>query len=413
MADKLLKLRKTCMFLCAALVFVYLTLLCFANPSPELLFALAVELASFAGFLYFGDRRSQSASGQAGEAVMRELSKQYAAVQIWTSSFAIATTLFWVVATLALTIDCFAFCTAFFGAQRISLAVYRAVPISRALGMHPGASLEVLAGAYVEAHKYDRAMPLYQEVLALRLLTFGKIHKEIAAIYCDFGDLNTHQNKLVQAESCYRIALGISTNLLGDKGSGRAYTRLADCLRDQRRYEEAAKQYQSAYDMRLHQFGKDSTKVGETLAEWAKMLRMEGLDQEAATMQARVDRIQNAHREPSSLLGAFCSLLFFALSLLVSNFFLGRKGVLTELVVGKIKASVDTAAALTALTAAPASTASSDDCIAHPAPISTASTAAKRVSRSQLSRLITLYRFQKKYDEAEHYAALLVSLGKD
>jgi tetratricopeptide (TPR) repeat protein len=275
----------------------------------------------------------------------------------------------------------------------VSLIIYRAVPISLALGLHPGASLEVLAGAYVEAHKYSQALPLYEEVLSLRLSTFGHNHKEIAAIYCDFGDLYAHQNQLTRAESCYRLALGIATGLLGDKGSGRAYTRLADCLRDQGRFDEATMQYQNAYDMRAHQFGRNSAKVAETLAEWAKMLKLQGRVQQAQSMQGRVELIQNQHREPSPMWGALFSLTILVLSLLGSNFLLGRKGLLTELVVAKMKAAVDAASAsgLEAISSSPA----------------------KSLSRSQVSRLVTLYRFQRKDDEAEHYSALLLSMGKD
>jgi tetratricopeptide (TPR) repeat protein len=401
MAGKLLKLRKFCMFFCAALLLVYLTLLCCANPGKELLFAIAVELLSFGGLLYFGRLRSRTDGARAGEAVISELTNQYTVVGLWRRLFAIAATALWLAASLALTIDCLAFCAAYFGARTASRAIYQAVPISRTLGLHPGATLEVLAGAYVEAHKYDRALPLYEEVLGLRLATFGKSHKEIAAIYCDFGDLYAHQSQLDRAQSCYRMALVISTNLLGDKGSGRAYTRLADCLRDQGRYSEATVQYQSAYNMRVHQFGKYSSKAGETLGEWAKMLRLEGRQHEAEVMQRQVDDIQNRHPEPSPLWSAFFSLALFVLSLLVSNIFLGRKGILTELVVGKIKASVDAASA------------SSDSFISKSDASAVPSTPAKTVSKSQLSRLITLYRFQKKYDEAERYSALLVSLGRD
>jgi tetratricopeptide (TPR) repeat protein len=413
MGDKLSKLRKSCMFVCASLVLVYLTLLCVVHPAKELLFAIAVELVSFGGYLYFGYRRSQSVGGRAGEAVISELSNQYAIVNLWRRVSVVCTTAFWLAVTLGLAIDCLAFCTAFFGAHTLSLAIYQAVPISRTLGMHPGASLEVLAGAYVEAHKYDRALPLYEEVWALRIATFGNTHKEIAAIFCDFGDLYTHQNKLAMAESCYRIALGISTALQGDKGSGRAYTRLADCLRDQGRYADAARQYQSAYDMRVHQFGSKSTKVAETLVEWAKMLKLQGRDKDAAAMQLEAAVIQARHHEPSPLWGAFLSLVLFGGSLLVSNLLIGRNGILTELVVGKIKASVDAASPFTAAASETTLSESAAESALQSVSSVSPSTSAKVLSKSQLSRLITLYRFQKKYDEAERYNALLLRLGKD
>jgi tetratricopeptide (TPR) repeat protein len=392
MAGKLLKLRNLCMIVCAVLVFVYLTLLCSANPSAELLFALAVEVLSFAGFLYFRHRRARSAGGRAGEAVISELKNQYAALRLWSKLLSAALTSFWLVAAIAMSIDCFAFAAAFFGAQKISLYVYRAVPISAAIGFHPGASLEVLAGALVEAHKYEQAMPFYEEILALRLSTFGKVHREIAAIFCDFGDLYSHQGQLLKAESCYRMALKITATIRKDKG--RALTRLANCLRDQGRFGEADEQYKNAYDMRVRQFGVGSEKVAETLKDWAKLQALEGKKEEAAALQARVDKIAHSHREMPPLWSALCSLSLFAASLFVSNLFFGRRGVLTELAVGKIKAAVD-----------------ASECL--PGGIGGKQPTSKSVTRGQLNRLITLYRFQKKYEEADRYNAILLSLGKD
>lgn len=113
MVGKVHKLRNFCMIVCAFLIFVYLTLLGCANPSPELIFAIAVELLSFAGFLYFRLRRSQSEGGRAGEAVFSELENQYAALRHWSRFYTAAIAIFWLVAALAMTIDCLAFCSAF------------------------------------------------------------------------------------------------------------------------------------------------------------------------------------------------------------------------------------------------------------------------------------------------------------
>jgi len=387
MAGKLLQLRKICMFVCAFLVLVYLSLLCLANPSKELIFAISVELLSFGAYIFFYLRRRRGAAAQAGDAVITELSKQFTVVHKLRRAVLWCTTAFWLCAAFTLTLDCAAFSAAFCEHTDLSAAIYRTYPISHAFGLHPGASLEVLAGAYVEAKKYDKAQPLYDEVMDLRLKTFGPVHKEMAALYCDFGDLYTHQGQLARAEKYYRQALSISTALLGDKGSGRAFTRLADCLRDQGRYEEATRQYQIAYDMRCKQFGANSSKVGETLAEWVKLCRLQGLQKEADRMQARVSAIEARQVKVPPLAGTIVSIALFAVSLFVSNFFLGRKGVLTELVVGRMKASLDAQADGTG----------------------TAESAA--AVRKRLTRLVTLCRFQKKFEEAEHYNALLLALA--
>ncbi|MBS1993407.1 MAG: tetratricopeptide repeat protein [Cyanobacteria bacterium SZAS LIN-3] len=396
----LLKLRKTCMFLCAGLVFVYLSVLCYAYPTRELIFAIAFELFFFALYLYLGRRRAASSAGQAGATVISELSSQYAIVHQSRRLLLGGTTLFWLATTLALTVDCFAYCSAFAGQTNVSLAVYRAVPVSGSLGFHPGASLEVLAGAYVEARKYAQALPLYEEIEKLRLATFGPTHKEIAALYCDYGDLYTHQNRLPLAESYFRRALTISTALLGDRGSGRAFTRLADCLRDQGRYDEATRQYRIAYDMRMRQFGPSSAKVGETLSEWARLCRLQGLNEEADRLQARATKIEKLQPKSNPILSGILSLALFLVSLYVSNFFLGRKGVLTELVVNRMKATVEAGDA--------------DESKAGTAGDAMLDARSKLAVRKRLlSRLITLCRFQKKNEEADHYAALLLALNKE
>jgi len=389
MAGKLLQLRKICMFVCAFLVLIYLCLLCLAYPSGELIFAILVELLSFGAYLFFYFRRRQGAAAQAGDAVISELSKQFTAVQKLRRAILWCTTAFWLCAAFSLILDGAAFVSAFCGRTDLSLNIYRTYPISHAFGLDPGGSLEVLAGAYVEAHKYEKAQPLYDELMNLRLKTFGPVHKEVAAIYCDFGELYRHQGQLARAEKYYRQALSISTALMGDKGSGRVFTHLADCLRDQGRYDEATKQYQIAYEMRSKEFGPNSAKVSETLSEWVKLCRLQGLNQEADRMQLRVSAIEARQVKVPPLASTILSIALFAVSLFVSNFFLGRKGVLTEFVVNRMKTSVDALYG------------------------DSGTTDSAAALRKTLTRLVTLYRFQKKFDEAERYNALLVALKQD
>lgn len=175
-----------------------------------------------------------------------------------------------IVASLV-TIDFTAFATAAFGNSACTRTLY-CFPVSQLIGLHPAATLEVLAGAYVEHKEYARAEKLYMDILAVRIKMFGPKGGPVSALYADLGDLNVRQNKLDAAANWYRKSVELSESSGGPPGTGRALTGLATVLRQRGDLKESEKCYLKALAIRSRLYGTDSKQYHDTLRGYERLL---------------------------------------------------------------------------------------------------------------------------------------------
>ena len=156
------------------------------------------------------------------------------------------------------TIDFSAFATAAFGNTPWTAALY-SIPGSQLLGLHPAATLEVLAGAYVEHKEFARAEKLYMDILEVRTRVYGLNSGPVSALYTDLADLNVRQGKFDKAEFWYRMSIALSEAPGGPASRGRALTGLATVLRQTGRYNESEECYLKALSVRARLYGVDSS----------------------------------------------------------------------------------------------------------------------------------------------------------
>lgn len=321
----------------------YLVPLSIVHPAPQLLTAIALEAVWFLSYLGFSLYRLKSTGGRAQDAVISELVSQVAVIEDNRKNGRRVLMAMALITWLAMLIDLSAFLLAFCGQFNASAAIYRAVPISTCLGLNVAASLEVLGGAYVEAGKYPQALSIYREVETIRQSHYGAVSEKMAAIFADYGDLYTKMGTYDKAETSYKTAIDLANQILGNQGTGRAYTRLANLLTQIGRLPEADYYYQKALTMREKQFGKESAKVAETLFAYSVLLEKSGKKPEAKLAQERAEKIYQ-RLKANSKTGKidYQPLMVMAVSIFVSWLLFGKKGYLTELAVRRLKNRIET-----------------------------------------------------------------------
>lgn len=325
----------------------YLVPLASAHPAPQLLSAIALESIWFVAYIGYSIYHLKSVRGKAQQAVVSELISQVKVLKqgrkLWRRLLAFTALSAW----LVMLCDLSAFLLAYTGHYGASAAVYRAVPVSTWLGLNVGASLEILGGAYVESAKYSQALPIYREIEEIRTAFYGPDSDKLAALQADYGDLYSKMQNLKEAEIHYKLSIAMCKAALGNKGTGRVYTRLGILLANQGRYEEAAQQYETALAMRKAEFGEKSPKVAETLFVYAVLLEARGKQNhtpsDIALSQAytkSAQEILNASRKSGSET-SLLPLIVLPVSLIVSWLLFGRRGYLTNLVVDRLKARIE------------------------------------------------------------------------
>lgn len=152
-----------------------------------------------------------------------------------------------------------------------AVSLYSVLPISYLLGADPAFSLEMLTGACVEAHQYERAEGLYKAVLAVRKNVYGANHPMVAALYADLGDLKRKMNDADGAAEWYKASLALN------EGQGRAAHRLANLLRDEGNMSESESFYKRALALRARFFGTTSAKYQQTYHDYIASLSKDNL----------------------------------------------------------------------------------------------------------------------------------------
>lgn len=235
-------------------------------PSPNLAFAIAIEMACFLLFLIppiRGTGKFALFSWPARK--WDELQERFPLVAAAQAKWRKVCILIAFTVISATAIDLTALWMAVTGWVPGAVAVYSALPVSYLFGNHPALSLEMLTGACVESRQYERAETLYNAVLQVRKNVYGPTHPMVAALYADLGDLNQKMNRPAEAESCYLQSLAIT------EGHGRAIHSLANLMRDSGDAEAKAQSdgfYKRALELRARFFGKASSQYKATLQDY-------------------------------------------------------------------------------------------------------------------------------------------------
>lgn len=350
-SDQILTLA---LFLLALTSLGYLIPITLAHPSPQLVLALTVELLWFTAWLAFKIYRLTSVSGKAHKAVIEtlvETAVETAVPQnslfsgfmktrsIFRNSLKFALAAVWSLMLL----DLSGFLLAYFGFNQLSSKIYTTAPVSTLFGLNAGFSLEVLGGAYVESKNWPAALPIFNEIESIRMAHYGPTSEKIVALGVDYGDLYVKMNDLDKAEASYKNAVKLGDQTLGERGTGRGYTRLANLLTSRGKLQEATLNYEKALHMREEQFGKDSAKVAETLFAYSVLLDRIGDHSKARAVQERADKIYNRLKSgaKTQLTGkgefSYAALYGLGGSLLLGWLLFGRRGFLTGMAINMLQ----------------------------------------------------------------------------
>lgn len=338
-------------FICLGLTSLcYLVPLAIVHPIPELLFAIVLEIVWFTLFLAMRIKHMVGVKGRAQDAVVQELTDTIRLLRrtrkIWRRALVVILSTVFALALVDLT----AYLLAFSGNYKTSQIIYSKAPVSCLVGLNAGASLEILGGAYVESGKLRQSLPIFAEIEQIRASYYGTKSQKMAAIYADYGDLYAKMGAVDMAEQYYKRSIALANDLLGNSGTGRAYTRLANLLTAQGRLDEAAQNYEEALAKRTKQFGPDSAKVAETLFTYSILLDQQGKRTLSASYTAKAQSILARLRKQNTGPN-YTPIALLAVSLIASWILLGKKGLLTKLAVKRLKRRVEASAAVSTASA--------------------------------------------------------------
>lgn len=280
------------------LILVYFIVYAAARPTPELVSAVAFEVAIFLFIVIYRfwrlkhptkETRTLAALAQKN-ATARRLSS------VWQSTAQIALTL----SLVYLGADLTALFLSRSGYLEESRLIYKTIAPPLSSTIHPGFSLELLAGALCEAGKLDEAEPLKLSILKLRRSMVKGPHELTAGIDADLGDFYKRKGNLAVAEDYYKQAVNESKLIHYPLGWGSPTTKLGTLYLSEGRLAEAETCLKEALLVRRKIFGEKSDKVADTLVEYAKLSDKQGHASEAADMRSRAADIYASHKVKES-----------------------------------------------------------------------------------------------------------------
>lgn len=325
----------------AVVVLCYFVAFAYAHPSPELIFAIAFEVAIFSIILFFRWHSARRPAGKLKNLVIAQLGSQFDVLGWLFRLGRTAVALALAAIFIFLLTDFSALASAIFGAHKLSRSIYASMPTHDIFGCHPALSLEIFSGACIESGKFETAEVLTGDLFLIRKELYGSEHEMIASIYTDMGGLYRREGKLAASEASYRKALVIGKRVLGDTGYGSTLTKLAVTLKERKKFAEANQCLEEALVMREKQFGKNHPKVAHTLYELSMLLPLMRMPDEAGAAKARADRIMDDYNR--SLSRSDSTWLIFACALsscAVSYVLFGRNGMLTATVIKHLEEKI-------------------------------------------------------------------------
>jgi tetratricopeptide (TPR) repeat protein len=300
-----------------AIFLAYLIVFAVVRQSTELYIAVAAEIGVYALLLSYRFWRGRSKSHMQEKALVASVELSLPLVRLARRCFAGISVTVLLLAALYAALDFTGLLLAAGDKDVESKKMYSTISPT-IIGMYPGLTLQLLAGAHIERKDFKRARELESMLLELRRDAFGAASAPVAEMYSDIADLETKLGDSVSAESNYRKAIDLTLALRLPQGYGSPMTKLACLLREQRRHDEAEACFKDALEIRSRIFGVHSAKVAETQVEYAKLLEVRGDGPSAQTMQRQAASIllsseQREAKNDSQWFLAFAPAIMFLL----------------------------------------------------------------------------------------------------
>ncbi len=265
----------------------YLTIYAFACPTAALVGAVAFEVAFYSVLLTYRIWKSRQPKSHE-QLRVEELHKQWEALGHLRKTYRLTVTALALLVFTYLSIDLTALLFANCGKLDVACAIYRAIALPPSPAIHPGLSMELLAGGYIESDRIRRAEPIVLAVERLRRTLVGEQNELIADIYANLGDLYAKNQQYKKAEHYYLLSIALSKQLHLRQGYGSPMTKLGTLYADERYFAKSEAAFQEALAIRTKIFGARSAKVTETLTAWSEVLRSEGKDEESDLVERQI-----------------------------------------------------------------------------------------------------------------------------
>lgn len=295
----------------------YLVLIASVDANPALIAAVTFEVLFFGVLVLYRIRRGKAVSALQAKAALEYIEQNRRFVYKLRRGFYLLSSAVLFCACLYLACDFAALALARFGQLELSARLYKVLAPPQRLAVHPGFSLELLTGAYIDSKNYEAAQQLESALLSIRKSVVGDEHELIAAMYANLGDFYAKWGRGQLAEDYYRRSIDLSRRLKIPQGWGSPMTKLGTLLGQQRRWADAEAAFAEALAVRSRIFGASSSKVAETMLEYSQVMEKEGRIDEAKAMQRNAAEILavSAGKEPNtptvSLVVLLAALLFF------------------------------------------------------------------------------------------------------
>lgn len=164
-------------------------------------------------------------------------------------------------------------------------------------------SLNNLAALYASEGRYDEAELHYQRSLALLEELQGPKHPDLLLGLNNLISLYLAQEQYGKAEPLARRSLGILEQALGSQHPHLAplLNTLGELTHIRGNYADAEVFYKRALAIEEESLGPDHPELADTLKQYAKLLRATGRHEEAASVEARVEKIQASNNEEEAV----------------------------------------------------------------------------------------------------------------
>lgn len=265
----------------------YLIVYASACPSAALVGAVGFEVAFYAVLLTYRIWKSRQPKSH-DQLQVEELHEQFKTLGRVRRTYRLTVSALALLVFTYLSIDLAALLFAFNGSLDVACAIYRTIALPPTPSIHPGFSMELLAGGYIESDRCRKAEPIVLAVEKLRRSLVGEQHELIADIYANLGDLNAKSQKFQQAEEYYLRSIASSKKLHLRQGYGSPMTKLGSLYANEKCFAKSEAAFQNALAIRTKIFGARSAKVSETLTAWAEALRGEGENERADLMEKQI-----------------------------------------------------------------------------------------------------------------------------
>ncbi|CAN5423250.1 hypothetical protein BH10CYA1_BH10CYA1_02850 [soil metagenome] len=268
----------------------YLIVYASACPTAPLISAVAFEIVFYSALgVYRIWKSKQKKSNQ--QLQVEALHVEWKALGRLRKTYRLSVCAVALLAFIYLSIDLTALLLAKFGYLDLACAIYRAISPPPSPAIHPGFTMELLAGGYIEAKQFRNAEPIVLAAEKLRRSLVGEQDELIADIYANLGDLYAKNEQNAKAETYYTASIALAKELHLRQGHGSPMTKLATLYAKEGRFHEAEDAFREAIAIRTKIFGSHSVKVAETLVAKAELLRLEGKTRESENLKRQIETV--------------------------------------------------------------------------------------------------------------------------